>query len=92
MCKSRLRIVDPDELERNKQKKTKMDIFIYEVESNIEDLTGQLKDSELKFIRKLGTLKYLKHLEQNKELENCPICDLQPEHKVCTHPAKSGCK
>lgn len=82
MCKSRLRVVDKEELERNKQKKTKMDVFTFEVDDTVADLNGQLKDAELKFIRKMGTLKYLRHLEQNKELQNCPICDQRPEHKV----------
>lgn len=82
MCKSRLRVVEQEELERNKQKKTKMDVFTFEVHDTVEDLNKQLKDSNLKFIRKMGTLKYLKHLEQNKELEDCPICHLKPEHKV----------
>lgn len=82
MCKSRLRIVDKDELERTKQKKTKMDVFTFEIDDNVNDLRQQLNESELQFVRKLGTLKYLKHLEQNKALENCPICDEQPEDKV----------
>lgn len=53
-----------------------------QVGDTIEDLVQQLKESELKFVRKLGTLKYLKHLEKNKQLENCPICRATPEHKV----------
>lgn len=52
------------------------------MDDTVGDLVQQLRESELKFVRKLGTLKYLKHLEKNKELENCPICDQQPEHKV----------
>lgn len=82
MCKSRLRVVDKAELERTNRRKTNMDVFDYEVDINIQDLSTQLKNSELKFIRKMGTLKYLKHLEQNKDLENCPICDQKPEHKA----------
>lgn len=52
------------------------------MDESIQDLTSQLREAEMKFVRKIGTLKYLKHLEKNKQLENCPICVQQPEHKV----------
>lgn len=53
-----------------------------QVDDTVNDLKGQLREAELNFVRKLGTLKYLKHLEKNKQLENCPICDQQPKQKV----------
>lgn len=82
MCKSRLRAVEVEEFERTKQKKTKLDIFTFEVDDTVIEMQNQLKEAELKFLRKLGTLKYLKHLEKNNILENCPICDQQPEGRV----------
>lgn len=40
--------------------------------------------AELEFVKKKGTLRYLEHLEANKEVEDCPICQQKPEEKVRT--------
>lgn len=36
------------------------------------------------FIKLQGVLKYLKHLENNKEPDACPICKEIPEMRVST--------
>lgn len=45
-------------------------------------LQQQKNQAELNFIRTLGQLKYLAHLEKNKDVEECPVCKTLPEHKV----------
>lgn len=49
----------------------------------MENLTGQVREAELNFVRKLGQLKYLNHLKKNQQVEDCPICSSPPESKVC---------
>ena len=80
MCKSRLRAVDPEEIE-DKEEKSRLDISKYEVDDHVQEFTQQLQAAEMGFVRKQGRLKYLKHLEKNKEVENCPICTQAPETK-----------
>lgn len=48
----------------------------------MQHLRDQMREAELNFLRKLGQLKYLNHLKKNKDVEDCPICDTQPENKV----------
>lgn len=49
----------------------------------MDDLKSQLQQAELNFVRKLGQLKYLSHLKKNQIVEDCPICNVQPDTKVC---------
>lgn len=107
MCKSRLRAVDPEEIEDKLEKESKLNISKYEVrwfesilprmsiiftktfgwnaqvDDTIVEQKNALHQAELEFIKKQGTLRYLKHLEANKEVEDCPICQQKPEEKVC---------
>lgn len=48
----------------------------------MENLTAQVREAELNFVRKLGQLKYLNHLKKNQQVEDCPICSSPPESKV----------
>lgn len=50
----------------------------------MENLTAQIREAELNFVRKLGQLKYLNHLKKNTQVEDCPICSSPPESKVCS--------
>lgn len=50
----------------------------------MENLTTQIRQAELNFVRKLGQLKYLNHLKKNQQVEDCPICSSPPESKVCS--------
>lgn len=54
-----------------------------QVDEQMENLTLQQRQAELKFVRKTGQLKYLNHLKKNQKVEDCPICTLPPVSKVC---------
>lgn len=85
MCKSRLKAVDPTEIADLPEAKSKLFISKYEINMELQDFKDQLKEAENKFRRIQGTLKYLKHLEeQTGETEICPICKQVPEEKVYT--------
>lgn len=88
MCKTRFEVVEPipededdDESAKKKKPKIKSFITIHEIESTEEDLRLQLQQAETKFVQILGRLKYLKHLEQKNEPDQCPICSKKPESK-----------
>lgn len=80
MCKSRLQAFDPVLIEE-KEIKSKLCISKYDVEDTIIEFKQQMKDAEAEFVRKMGRLKYLNHLEKSKEVDNCPICSQPPENK-----------
>uniref|UniRef100_A0A1B0GI16 Putative dna repair protein rad16 n=1 Tax=Lutzomyia longipalpis TaxID=7200 RepID=A0A1B0GI16_LUTLO len=83
MCKSRLEAIRPEDLEKG-EKKSKTQIFTYEIADAEEEFRQQLQMAEKEFIRVWGVLKYLKHLEKNTGPEVCPICTQKPEEK-CGH-------
>lgn len=83
MCKSRLKSVDPEAIKNEPDAKSIMNIPYYEVDMKIFEHRAQLIEAERLFHRSQGTLKYLKHLENNSaEPEVCPICKQIPENKV----------
>lgn len=46
------------------------------------DLLAQKTIDEKEFIRTSGTVKYLKHLQNEKESVICPICTIEQQQKV----------
>lgn len=44
-------------------------------------LQSDKRAAELNFVRKLGQLKYLSHLEQSEMVEECPVCKTIPADK-----------
>ncbi|XP_055700948.1 E3 ubiquitin-protein ligase SHPRH [Phlebotomus papatasi] len=80
MCKSRLEAIRPEDLEKG-QKKSKNQIFTYEIGVIGEEFQQELQMAEKEFMRIWGVLKYLKHLEKNSGPEVCPICTQIPEEK-----------
>jgi len=44
-----------------------------------ENFLYELNDSQTKFVRTLGTIKYLKYLKNKNDLEVCPICTTIPK-------------
>lgn len=46
------------------------------------DLLAQKTTDEKEFIRTNGTVKYLKHLQNEKESVICPICTIDQQQKV----------
>lgn len=61
-----------------------LNLNVIQVDENMIELKNQLQQAELDFVRKLGQLKYLNHLKKNQIVEDCPICNVQPETKVCS--------
>lgn len=83
MCKSRLMVYDPIEIEMEKLPANTANLYVskYDVDETIVNAKEQIREAELEFVRKLGRLKYLNHLKKSTELENCPICCHPPEEK-----------
>ncbi|KAJ6644541.1 E3 ubiquitin-protein ligase SHPRH, partial [Pseudolycoriella hygida] len=79
MCKSRIRVNDL-EIEDEPTKST-LHISKYEVDEKLDEFRMEKELAERKFIRIQGILKYLKHLENNVEPDNCPICKEKPTKK-----------
>lgn len=82
MCKSRTEAVDPTQVKDVNALRTNLIISLYEVDDNMTELQEQKARSELNFVRKLGQLKYLSHLEKNRTVEECPVCKSVPVDKV----------
>lgn len=80
MCKSRLQVYDPTIIEKEKIK-SKLLISKYDVDDSIAENMHEMKHAEIEFVRKMGRLKYLNHLEKTNEVENCPICTQPPNTK-----------
>ncbi|XP_073834180.1 E3 ubiquitin-protein ligase SHPRH isoform X2 [Musca autumnalis] len=75
MCKLRITLTDdPDD-------KSIFKIFEHEVEQRIVDQQNELQVAQRQFTIKLARLKYIKHLESNKEIGACPICHLSEEDR-----------
>ncbi|XP_005186458.2 E3 ubiquitin-protein ligase SHPRH [Musca domestica] len=75
MCKLRITLTDdPDD-------KSIFKIFEHEVDQRIIDQQNELQLVQRQFTIKLARLKYIKHLESNKELGACPICRLSEEDR-----------
>lgn len=83
MCKSRLLVYDPIEIEMEKLPGNTANLYVskYEVAGMMLTHQDQIKQAELEFVRKMGRLKYLNHLKKSNVLENCPICCHPPEEK-----------
>lgn len=83
MCKSRLMVYDPVELQMEKLPSNTANLYVskYDVAETMDTVQQQMRDAELEFVRKMGRLKYLNHLKKSTELENCPICCHPPEEK-----------
>lgn len=54
----------------------------YELESKITEFQLESNEAEQNFVRMLGRIKYLKHLDNNPKEVNCPICKIQTEKRV----------
>ncbi|XP_055374394.1 E3 ubiquitin-protein ligase SHPRH isoform X2 [Condylostylus longicornis] len=80
MCKMRLEVID-DDVEAKKSKNVIYQIPMYQVNDTFENLFVELNQSKIEFYKKLGRLKYIQHLEQNSEPDNCPICKSRPSSK-----------
>lgn len=83
MCKSRLMVYDPVEIEMDALPANTANLYVskYEVGDTMVTVREQINLAELEFVRKMGRLKYLNHLKKSDELENCPICCHPPEEK-----------
>lgn len=95
MCKMRMQVVEsPDEI-TEEDKRYRLKIPFYEMDGHMELLLGQKKEAELKFVRMNGRLKYLKHLEEQNEVQPCPICTLLPKERyfvtACGHTVCAEC-
>lgn len=82
MCKTRLQIIDPVPNKDSKNiKENKSYISMYDITSTEDEIKSQMIESENRFIRILGRIKYLKHLEKRNEPDACPICTKKPENR-----------
>lgn len=54
----------------------------YDVESKITEFQLESNEAENNFVRMLGRIKYLKHLDNSPKEINCPICKIQTEKRV----------
>lgn len=84
MCKSRLKAVDPEELDDEDDiDDNKLLISIYEVNLRNVEFQQEYNEAQAKFVRLQGTIKYLHHLDKKSGTPDvCPICNTVPEVKV----------
>lgn len=77
MCKLRITLTDDDADDKSIYK-----IFEHEIEQRIIDQHNELQAAQRQFTIKLARLKYINHLESDKEMGPCPICQLLEEDRV----------
>lgn len=82
MCKTRLQIVEPEEINENESKFSSK-ISKFEVEDTCAMFEMQKAEAEKDFLRLSGRIKYLKYLKEKKEIQPCPICEQMPTDRYC---------
>lgn len=81
MCK--LRLQDAGRLNSYEGGFLRLQISEFEVELKMADFQSESSEAEKNFIRMLGRIKYLKHLDNSPKDVSCPICKIQTEKRVC---------
>lgn len=80
MCK--LRFQDAGRLDSYEGGFSRIHISEFDVELKMADFQSESIEAEKNFIRMLGRIKYLKHLDNAPKEVFCPICKIQTEKRV----------
>lgn len=83
MCKTRLQVVEPEEIKENDPKFSSK-ISKYELDEQMATFEMQKRDAEREFIRIRGKIRYLQYLsDNNRPKEVCPVCQNIPSDRFC---------
>lgn len=80
MCKLRLQVTG--ESNTYEGGFSRSNISEFEVDKTMTNLQFELNEAEKSFLRMLGRIKYLKHLDNTPKEVCCPICKAATEKRV----------